>query len=234
MVKTDLIKLTAQELHSKGADFREQDKHLRALQYLTLAIPAYSKKGDFRGLVGAVGDRVLTWKHLFLVTKENVYRILALKDAELTLMVSEEYGLKDKLSASYFILGDIDMLFEDYPSAIKRYKLSLKHYRGSLSEKGRFRYHLGEVIYRGGEKERGKKMMLMGLGEIQKGAHELDPFLIHVWESGVHMRLAHLLKDDEPAKAKGHLVIAQKIADTDRKLVIRRRQIKELAKTFKN
>ena len=89
---------------------------------------------------------------------------------------------------------------------------------------------MGEAKYRKGDKKEGKGLILKGLEEIRKGAKELDPFLIHVWESGVHMRLAELLRKDEPKESKLHLQKAQEIANSDEKLVIRRRQIKELTK----
>lgn len=226
-------KLSAEQFHAKGMAFREKDKHREALSLLTLAITAYQKEKNYRGIVDALKDRCLTWKHLFLLTKDKVYAILAGKDAEAMLAVSEEYRLKGKLHTSYFRLGEVDMLFEDFPSAIRHYQKALKFYQGPLAEKGDYRYHLGEALYRNGQKQKGKTTILAGLREIQKGANEVNPFLIHVWESGCHLRLADLLKKDEPKEAKKHLALAKKIADNDSKLVIRRRQIKELAKSFK-
>lgn len=199
---SDLTKLSAKKLHLKGADLREKDKHLEALQYLTLAIAKYQKKKNYKGIVDALKDRVLTWKHLFMITNDNIYAILAKKDAESMLEISKEYKLEGKLHTSYFRLGEIDMLFENYLSAIDNYKKSLKYYKGPLSEKGDYRYHLGEALYRNGQKREGKKTMLRGLKEVRNGAEEIDPFLIHVWESGVHMRLADLLRNDEPDEAK--------------------------------
>jgi tetratricopeptide (TPR) repeat protein len=225
--------LSAEQLHSKGAQFREEDKHQEALQYLTVAIVAYQDVGNFAGLIDALKDRTLTWKHYFLLTKDKVYAILARKDAEAMLAIAEQYDLNDKLDTAYFRLGEIDMLFEDYPGAINHYQKALDTYRGPLSEKGDFRYHLGEAYYRNGEKGKGKRLILEGLKEIQDGADELDPFLIHVWESGVYIRLAELLIKDEPPVAKEYYQEAKKIAEADPKLVIRRRQIAELGKRIK-
>lgn len=225
--------LSGRKLHTKGGQLREEDRHLEALQYLTLAIAAYQKEGKYPDLVDALKDRVLTWKHLFLTTKDKVYAILAQKDAEVMLEITKEYRLKDRFHTSYFRLGETAMLFENYPLAIKNYTNARRTYVGPLSEKGDYRYHLGEAIYRNGQKKEGKETILEGLEEIRKGAWELNPFLIHVWESGVHMRLVDLLRNDEPNEARKHLKEAIKIANSDPKLVIRRRQIKELSKTFK-
>jgi len=201
-MKTEkLSDLTGQELHSKGGQLREEDRHDEALQFLTLAVVAYQREENYRGLIDALKDRTLTWKHYFLLTNDKVYAFLAQKDAEAMLAIAQEYNLEDKLDTAYFRLGEVAMLFNDYRDAIDYYDRALVVYRGPLSEKGDFRYHLGEAVYRSGDKTKGKKIILEGLREIREGASERDPFLIHVWESGVHMRLAEILKDDEPEKA---------------------------------
>ena len=230
----NMTKLTPEKLHGKGSDSREKDQHLEALQYLGRAIVGYQEEGKYEGLIDALKDRTLTWKHYFLLTKDNVFAILAQKDAESMLAIAEDKKLRKKLSTSHFRLGEIAMLFEDYSSAIKSYKKALRYYNGPLSEKGDFRYHLGEALYKNGQKPKGKLAMIQGLKEIQEGAHEVDPFLIHVWESGVHMRLADLLRKNEPKEAKKHLEEARKIIEADERLIIRRRQIKELSKLFKD
>lgn len=219
---------SAKDLHSKGAGLREKDKHLEALQVLTLAIAKYQEEEDYGGMVDALKDRVLTWKHVALLTNDASLKILARKDAETMLEITKEFDLEDKYHTSYFRLGEISMIEERYDDAVKHYEKSLEVYRGPLAERGDYRYHLGEAIFKTGDEERGKQTVLEGLKEIREGASELDPFLIHVWESGAHMRLAELLGKTEPREAKKHLEMAKEIVGSDEKLVIRRRQIKEL------
>jgi len=48
------------------------------------------------------------------------------------------------------------------------------------------------------------------------------------------MRIAFCLVKDKPEKAKYHLLEARKIIEADSKLVIRRRQLKELEKRLLN
>lgn len=231
---SDLSKYSPKQLHGMGSDAREKDHHLEALQYLDHAIVGYQKEGNYKGLIDALKDRTLTWKHYYLLTKDVVYAILAQKDAESMLAISQDKKLDEKLSTSYFRLGEVTMLFEDYPKAIKNYRKSLEHYVGPLAEKGDFRYHLGEAMYRNGQKKEGKKAMLEGLKEVKKGAREVPDFLIHVWESGVYMRLSDVLRDDEPSESRGYLEEARKIVESDERLVIRRRQLKDLENTFRH
>jgi tetratricopeptide (TPR) repeat protein len=224
--------LTPKQLYQKGEVLREKDKHLEALQVLDEAIVRSVEARNYRNLIDTLKARVLTWKHLFLLSKDLVYRTLARKDAESMLEIANEFHLKDKLHTSYFRLGEVDMLFEDYPKAIKNYKKALKTYVGPISEKGDYRYHLGEAAYRSGDKKTGKETILEGLKEIDKGADQIDSFVIHVWESGAYMRLADLLRKDEPEEARKYFAEALKIIESDPKLIIRRRQIEELSKSL--
>lgn len=157
---------------------------------------------------------------------------MARKDAEASLAIAELHKLETVLGSSYFRLGEIDMLFEDYDSAVENYQRSLDHYHGTDCERGDYRYHLGEALYRLGKKEEAKEQLYLGLKEIQDHADQVDSFLVHVWESGAHMRLADLLRTDEPEKAKEHLAKAEEIINSDPKLVIRKRQLAELKKQF--
>lgn len=225
-------KLSAKEHHKQAEELRENDKHLEALKELDQAIVLYQEDKDYLGICEALQSRVLTFKHLYFLTKDTAFATIAQKEAEASLEVSQNNNVTEKLGSCYFRLGEIAMIFEDFPKAIDWYQKALENYQGSLSEKGDYRYHLGEAQYRSGQKEEGKQTILEGLGEIQNGASEVDPFLVHVWESGLHMKLADLLRVYEPEQAREHLDKARELANSDPKLIIRRRQIEELSKNF--
>ena len=231
--KTTNKNLTAEKLHERGWQLREKDRHLEALQYLDKAIVAYQKKGNYRGLVDALKDKCLTWKHLFLLSGDLAYATLAQKDAEVMLVVAQTKNLKDKLHTSYFKLGEMVMLFKDYSSAIKHYNKALETYQGPLSEKGDYRCHLGEALYLNGQKSEGKGMIFQGIREIEQGAEGVDLFLINIWLSGAYIRLVELLREDEPKQALFYLDEAKKVIDSDKRLVIRKRQLEKLAQTIR-
>lgn len=220
------------ELHSKSEKARESDQHEKALELIDQAIEGYQKNRDYTGLSKAYQSRVLIYKHLFLLKNDKSYANLAKKGAEKSLEVAEENNLNDILSSCYFRLGEIEMLFKNYSKASGNYQKSLDTYSDSKAEKGDYRYHLGEAVYKGGDKDKGKQLMLLGLQEIQTNRDEIDPFLIHVWESGCFIRLAACLLDDELEEAKKYLEKAKKIIDSDDKLVIRKRQWEKLRKQF--
>ena len=220
------------ELHRKAEQAREEDRHDDALELIEKAIENYKKEKNYEGLSKAIQSRMLIYKHLFLLSNNQKYVTLAMKDAELSLTIAKRHDLANVISSCYFRLGEVAMLTNDYKKAIENYQQALNFYNGTTAEKGDYRYHLGEAFYRSKEKEKGKEIILQGLREIRDNSPEIDPFLIHVWESGCYMRLADLLKDDEPEKAEEYLQRAQSIVELDKKLIIRRRQIRELANEF--
>lgn len=225
--------LSAKELHRLGEKLREEDKLQEAVDVLTSAIVKYRIKKDYKGLVDALRSRSLTWKHLYLVHKKRDYLKLATLDARASLLIAKRKNIKTQFSKSYFGMGEIYLLKKNYEKAAFYFQKSLDFYIGSISEKGRYTYHLGEALYRVGMKKRGKEKMEKGLGQIEKGKNKIDSFLINVWRSGCLMKLSELLAKDDPQEAKEYLRLAGEIIKNDKRLVIRKRQHYELKKILK-
>lgn len=190
--------MTGYDFHKKAEELREKDNHTEALKMIDEAIVAYQKEQNYSDLSEVLQSRVLTYKYLFLLTKGEVFALLAKKDAEVSLEITQKYNVKDGVGSCYFRLGKIAMLFEDYKLAAENYQKALDNYTGSNSERGDYRYHLGTAFGKLDQLEKAKEIMLKGLSEIQENKGEVDLFLTHVWESGCYMRLVELLKESEP------------------------------------
>lgn len=224
--------ISLNRFHHQANVAREEDRHLEALKLIEEALIEYSRRNDSKGIAMAIADRVLIYKHLFLLSSQKAFVVLAKKDAEACLEIAQNFSLRKLYGVAYFRLGEAYMLFEDYEKAAENYRKSLENYIGTNTEKGDYKYHLGEAVYRAGKKEEGMRLLLEGLREIQENKDEVNDFVSHVWESGCYMRLAELLKEDNPTQAKMYLGKAQEIAKSDKKLIIRRRQISKLAEIF--
>lgn len=229
MIKKSANESPARELHNQADVLREQAQHVESIKLLDEAIILYQKDHDYEKIAGALLSRLLNYKHLTLQTHDEVFLQMTKRDGELSLWIAEKYGFRDLLGSCHFHLGEVAMLAKDYPGAIEQFKLALEHFKGPDTERGDYRYHLGEALYRGGQKGEGKQTMLIGLKEIQDNADKVSPFLAHIWESGCDLKLADLLREDEPAEARHYLEAARKIIDSDDKLVIRKKQLTELA-----
>ncbi len=223
---------SASKLHKLGGKLREEDKLEESVIYETLALVKFAKAKDYAEVSDTLQSRFLTWKHLFLLTKDDVYLELAMKDAQASLSITQRLKVKGFHSKCYFRMGEAYMLEGDYKSAVPNYTKALKFYNGSLSEKGDYRYHLGEALYRSGNKKLGKEEMMKGLQEIENGKSGVDSFVFNVWKSGCLMRLAELLRDDSNNEAKVYLRSAGEIINSDKRLVIRKRQFEELKRDF--
>lgn len=237
--KNDIIKIMDKKNISSGLRFhelaeesREKDKHLEALKFIEEAIFNYQKEKDYSSLTKAIQSRFLTYRHLFFLTKDQSYAILAQKDSEASLSIAEKYNLTEIIGSCHFNLGKAAMILKNSEEAIKQYEMAIKKYHGTNTERGDYYYHLGEAFFENGQKEKGKETILKGLKEIKDNASEVDPFLVHVWSSGCHLYLAKLLKKDNYQEAKEHFNKAKEIINSDEKLVIRKRQIEELSKIF--
>lgn len=213
------------QLHQKAEKLREQDKLEEALKLYEEVIIGYQNEKNYSGLVEALGGRCLTYKHLFLLTEDFCFKNLAYYSALSSLEIAKNYNLKDKIYRSYFRLGEMEILFKNYKKAIEYYKKSLDLYPQEESEKGDFQYHLGEAQCLKGDTKNGLANLSSGLTKIRQYRDSTDSFLINVWESGCLMKLFLFTKD------KNYLEDAQKIIDSDPRLIIRKRQISELWKT---
>jgi tetratricopeptide (TPR) repeat protein len=216
------------DFHHKSEVAREDERYLESLQFIDEAFIEYQEENNLEGIARGLQSRCLTYKHLFLLSKDKSYAVMGKKDAEASLEIAQMFNLDNILSSSYFRLGEMAMLFEEYGQAVDFYQKSLDKYTGTNCEKGDYRYHLGEAIYRSGNKEKGIEVILAGLKEIQENRSDVNNFLANVWESGVYIRLAELSKDSSNEKAREYVEKAKIITDLDPKLIIRKRQVSKL------
>lgn len=214
--------MNAKSLHQQAEDLREQDKLLEALKLYEEVIVGYQQEKDYSGLVEALGGRCLTYKHLFLLSDDFCFKNLAYYSALSSLDIAKYYKITDKIYRCYFRMGEMEMLADNFLKAEKYYLKAFSEYPREESEKGDFQYHLGEAQFRASKKTEGLKNLIDGLKLIEKYESSTDSFVYHVWRSGCLMRLGELTKD------KKYLDEAQKIIDSDPRLIIRQRQIKNL------
>lgn len=217
-----IIKSKTLSLFEKAEKLREQDKLLEALKLYEEVIIAYQKSENYSDLVESLGGRCLTYKHLFLLSDDQSFAVIAKHDALSALEIAQIFNQKNKFYRCYFRLGEMEMLFKNYKKAIDYYQKSLSLYPQEKAEKGDFQYHLGEAQYMKGDTKNGLENLSAGLTKIRQYRDSTDSFLINVWESGCLMKLAFFTKDNN------YLDEAQKIIDSDPRLIIRKRQMAKL------
>lgn len=225
-------------LHSKAAQARESGKHLSALKFQDEAMLAYQKDGDILGLSEIIADRYLVLFHLFGKTQDKNFLVIAKHEMMASVEIAEASDNKQALAMPYFNLAKAQESLGEFQEAIKSYQLAVEnmlnnppaqHNRPAILAD--MMIHLSTCEYKSGDKS-GLERSIAALVDLE-GADEVK-YNKDVWLSGAQMRIAEMLIEDDPDKAKEHLQMAKDIIDANPDLTIRLEQWKNLAKKFKD
>ncbi|HPJ16862.1 MAG TPA: hypothetical protein PK639_01355 [Candidatus Woesebacteria bacterium] len=222
--------MDTQTLHQQAESLREQEKYIEALKTYQEVIVKYQQEKNYSKLADALGGLSLTYKHLFLNSQDQIYVVLAQHSTQAALEIAKIQNDETILSRCYFNLAEIDLLKQEYSSAVANFTQSLALLKTDNAEKGRAIYHLGEAQWKNGQKEEGLANFHLGLETIEKYASDNDSYTINVWRSGCCLQIAVALKDDDKTQAEEYLKKAQEIIESDDRLTIRRNQLIEVQK----
>ena len=207
--------------HHKAEVLRETEKFERALRLYDKVIEGYLEAKNYEGVAQALQGKVLTYKHLYARKRKVEYLKLAIGSAMSSLEISKKYELKQMYTSAYFRLGEVYRLADNYKEAVKNFEKAYK-LGEEEKERGDYLYHLGETLYKKGEKKLGLSKVVAGLKLIEKDKNRLDPFIYNVWKSGALMRLWQIKGEEK------YLKMASQIIKKDKRLVIRAKQLKEI------
>lgn len=229
---------TGREIHGKAEQARERGDFLQALQLCDEAMLTYQTEGDNLGFAEVLASRFLTLRHLFEQTNDQKYLILAKHAAQVSVELAESSGDKTALALPYFNLAKSEETLGQIQEAVENYKKALDNATNNppvphkIEERpailADMKVHLATCEYKAGDKsalERAKQ----ALSDLE--AHpDIEDYNQHVWVSGGYMRIAEMLKEDNPTEAKKHLQKAKEIIDADPRLKLRLKQWEKLAK----
>jgi len=224
---------SVEKLLEQARKQREQAKSALALDTCTKALLLAQRKGNREQLIQVFVDREIVWRHMFEGTNDITFAILARQDAHTILDMVKMWGVSERLHTAYFMLGQAALLFQDYVEAENYFFKSLRYFKGSQAEKGSWRYHWAKALYKIGEKKRALLAFSQAINEIKARKKTIDTFLYNVYLSGAYANFAFVLKKDDSKTAQRYFDLAKEIIDSDKRLVVRKKQFKELAKHFK-
>lgn len=234
IVATSVQAASAMELQKEADNVREEGKSLIAIDLYNQSIVSYQESKDYSSLMEALTGRLLSWKHLFYKTEDKIYAIFVKKEAEAMLEVAKAYNLKDRFYLIHFLNGTSAILLNDYDAAEKEFSKAIELYPFENAEKGDWIAHLGDALYRNGMKEKGKKTILNGVEIIKEKSSQIDSFLFNVWVSGTYLRLAKLLRTDNPEESQLFFNQSKEIINSDDRLVIRKQQLEAFINDLDN
>ena len=210
--------------HIKAEQLRESEKFFEALELYDEVIVAYGEEKNYKGMADVLQGKVLTYKHLYLNTKEDRYYILGRENAKAGLAIAKNHKLVEMYASCYFRMGEMEMTAGKKVEAEKYFRKAVEKQGKSDPVWGDFAYHLGTIMCELGKKEEGLKKMRQGMEHINKFEGKMDDYVFKVWKSGVLMKIA---KADEKRREK-YMKMAKKIVYGDERLIIRKKQFEKL------
>lgn len=221
-------------IHSLAEKAREDGNPLMALIDTDKAIFAYRNDGDLLGLSEVLASRAITLRHLFQNTDDRAYLIMAKNDCLSAVQIAQESGDRTALALPLFELANTQealgvfnavITYREAVDAITNYPPE-QHDRPAV--KADFCVHLATCEYKAGDHtalERAEE----ALRDLES-AEEPDSYAKDVWISGGYMRIADMLQETNPEKAREYLQRAKEIIDANPALKKRREQWEKLAK----
>lgn len=247
------------KLHGLSAQSRESGNPIKALELNESAMVAYANDNDRLGFAEVQADRAITLNHLAQRATDPYfhqgYLILARNTCQSAVELAEKSGDKTALAIPYLRLGKAHEDLGELKEAVEAYKKAVENITKNPPENHNraavvadFKVHLESVAY-----ELGDKSALERLEEAIKDFDRVEvisddqfenqnkklefnqevPYNFNVWLSGAHMRMAEILKKDDPKKAETYLEKAKEIIDSDPRLMLRKQQWEKLAKEIR-
>lgn len=221
-------------IHGLADQAREEERYANALELADEAAIAYDSMGDTAGHAEVLSSKFLTLRQMYELHGEETFLSEAVEIIQQSITIAKESGDNTALAIPLFNLAKAQETQGDLPNAVKSYKEAVENLATHPSEfdnlqavAADFKVHMTTCEYKAGNKS------VLPLAE--KALHELeeteypDAYTKDVWVSGGYMRMADMLREDDPEKAQASLQKAKEIIDANPKLVIRARQWEKLA-----
>jgi tetratricopeptide (TPR) repeat protein len=225
------------EIHGQAEHAREAGNFLESLNLLNEATVAYANDKDYLGMAEAQGSVFLALRHLYEQTGEKQYLVLAKHAAMAGVEIAETSGDLTALALPYNRLGSAYVEMGDYKQAVDAFEKALVNMENNPPETHNrpvvladIKCHLHHAEYKNGDKS-ALERMLSAMDDIKNG--EEVKYNKDVWLSGAHMKVADMLREDDPEQAREHLQMAKEIIDANADLKLRAGQWEKLNESFK-
>lgn len=220
------------QIHQVALAAQEKGSFAEALKLEAEAEVSYQADGDLAGFAEIQSMQALTYSHLYEKTGFRGFltkrKFLAMAAVEL----SSNSGQKESLAVPLFNLAKVQDDLGEYDGALENYQKALSalpdnatHNRPAVVAD--WKNHLAVCEYKNGNKS--ALVKAQATAEELAKAEEDDSYSKNVWLSGAHMRMALMLKTDNPVLAKEYLAKAKVIIDGDERLGLRKQQWVKLA-----
>ena len=224
-------------LHGFAEEARESGDFLKALEYTDQATLAYQKDGDVFGLAEVQSSRQSTFKHLYRKTGDSVFLTLEKHAAQSAVEIAEKSGQPEAVGIPYHNLGKYYFEVKEYKKAVEAFRKAVENLEAHTDNRhsrpsviADIKGHLAAAEYHAGDRN-ALEGALAALTDLQNSTDNWD-YNMNAWISGAHLRIAEMLRHDNPDLAHEHLKKAEEIITGDTRQVLRKEQLEKLKQTF--
>lgn len=226
----------SRELLGQANEIREKGKYVESLQLADEAISLAQKDNEPLIISEALAVRYLAYKLLFQDTNDFNYLFLAKHTMLASVEIAEKSNIKSALAIPYFNLAKVLDEVGEVSESLSYFKKALDVIKSNPPESHNrpgvladFAGYVATQQYKAGDKS-AIKLIDEAIENLKNsGEDKISDYNLNVWLSGIHMRTAELLKDDDPKLSKKHLAQAKEIIQSDERLSIRMKQWERLS-----
>lgn len=227
------------EIHQRVEEAREDGRFLDALKFADEATIVYVEDGDLLGLAELQSSRQSTFKQLYRQAGDKNYLILEKHSAESAVEIAEKSGIKEALAIPYHNLGKYYEEAGKHRKAAEFFKKAVQNMKDSPPKNHNrpaviadIEGHQFAAEYLAGDKNALKRAEQALKELVQSNEEQISKYNYNVWISGAHIRIATMLREDNPKTAKDHLQKAKEVINANPDLKLRKTQWEKLAETF--
>jgi tetratricopeptide (TPR) repeat protein len=223
--------------HMLAERARETGNSLDALKYTDKALLAYQSEGNKLGMAEILSSRSITFRRLYKQTQDPSYLTLAKHTSHAAVDIAKESGNPTARAIPLFQLANVQEMLGEFPEAANTYQQAVENITTNPPETHNrpavvadFKIHMTTCEYKAGDTSALERAEA-AIAEL-KVAEEPDSYAKDVWLSGGYMRIAEIVKTDNPEKAREALRQAKEIIDNNPQLELRKKDYDALAATF--
>ncbi|MDD2822776.1 MAG: hypothetical protein PHQ59_01720 [Candidatus Daviesbacteria bacterium] len=228
----------ARQLLGKANEAREiEQDYLKSLEFTDQALITFQQENDPLGIAETEASRAIVFKLLYRQTSDHNFLLLAESAASAGVNIAKASNNKEALALPLFELAKIKDELGNFSEAVSLYQEAIDNMLNNppqthnrMSVINDMKVHLATSEYKTGDKQ-ALNRVLEALSNLEKEP-DISKYNQDAWVSGAYMRLADILKDDDPEKSRQYLYQAKEIIDNNPELKIRLSQWEKLKQTI--
>lgn len=216
--------------HRQAAELREAGKSEEALVLYQKVLLEYLAQKNIEGVIRVLLEKWLTYKHLWQETQNDLYLSLGSAEVQHADYLTYAYDVSPELHVlTQRNLGDYLTLREDYQGAEEELRSALEKVAGDDVSRADLLGHLAPVVWKTEGSAAAEQLFSEAMTLLQLQPEAPSHFVNQVWQSGVYLRWAQCLLDNQnQSGAREKIQLAEEIISGNPELIIRQKQLSTL------